>query len=280
MSELGQRLRWARVDYSATIAESAWGLMSHAPEIRGPGLTQADAVQVVTELAALRDLVGSWNIARVAEFFPGGGSKLWTAYGRRGLSELVADIERRGSRAMPVVGDAPLVQFGAGVFGGSTDVTATNPTTNWGPNLALALDQVMVGIGKAELGPNIPIGGQQVADLVALQLAFLAVIVAGAALSVIGSVAAWRFLDPEFRRDATIVRQAAQNYAQRLDQFEKTGTMPPASDIEQQAAPTVLDLAKQRSGSGWLMGGLVAGGLGVGFVLAGLLTRGMREEAA
>lgn len=271
MSELSQRLQWARVDYSATLAQTAWALLRNAPEIRGPGFTQADAVQAVTELAMLRDLVAGWNYARIAEFSPDGRHELWTAYGRRGVADLVAQIERRGNAAMPVVGDAPFVAP-------PEAVRASDPAKRWGQKLALALDEVMMRIGKAELGPNIPLGGQQVADLVALQLALIAVIVAGAALSVIGSVAAWRYLDPEFRRDALLVREAAENYAQRLDIFERTGDMPPPSDVENQAVRSVETMAAAREKTDWLTGGLVAGGITVGFVAVGLITRGLAED--
>lgn len=267
-----QRVQWARVDYSPELAQAALGALIVAPEIKGPGLSAGDSVQVATYLAMLRDVVASFDMnrggpyVRLALYKDG---KAWRMVEFTGAQQALADEMRsKGLVGALVVGDAPFIPPHVRLPDGWT------PVPNWGRKLALALDETLIRIGKAEMGPDVPVGFAEVTPVVLpIALGTVAVIVTGAALAIIGSVAAWRYLDPDFRRDSLLVRQAAENYAQRLSIFKDTGNMPPPSDNEKNAVTTVESMAKSRATTEWAWVGAIAGGLMVGSVATVAIAR-------
>jgi hypothetical protein len=259
MGELAQRTKWARVDFDASAGRAAFALLE------GPagGLTQNQAVQLVTWLAGLRDRIAAPGFAQIATWNAAGQSMgLREAFGTAGVQAVLADVKARHLSALYVAGDKPFFQPHA-----PDGPLHDNPRL--GIKYATALDNIMVRIGKAEQGGEVPatvqLGQWQIAALVA-------VVVTGAALAVIGTVAAWRYLDPDFRRDALIVHDAAQLYSARLDVFERTGQMPEPSELETQAGPTVERLASERSKTGWIVGAAVGGGVLAGTVILGLVS--------
>lgn len=272
MSEFSQRLMWARVDYSAPLAQTSWGILRAAPEIQGPGVNQADAVQLVTDMAVLRDVVGAWGCSHVVAFDRATGAPVGEFFplSRAETDELATRLEKAGAGAYYVVGDLGLSE--PKIIRGRSGVMA-----NWGPQLALALDQLCIEIAHAKQGPDIPIGAMSTANMMGLPVAAVAIIVTGAALAVIGGIAAWRYLDPDFRRDAALIRSAAEDYAKRLDTFERTGAMAPPSQNELNAVPAVKAMADKRQGTDWTWAGIIAGGLTGGALLSTLF---MRKDAA
>jgi hypothetical protein len=264
MGEFSQRLMWARVDYSAPAANAAWGILRAAPEIQGPGLNQADAVQAVTDAAVLRDLVGAWGCAHLVAF-DSDGNPLGEFFpvSREETQTIAAKLATLNASAYYVVGDLGLSEPKA--IRGKSGVIA-----KWGPQLALALDQTCIEIAKAKQGPDIPIGAVSTANMMGLPIGAVAIVVTGAALAVIGGIAAWRYLDPDFRRDAALIRNAAENYAKRLDFFEKTGAMPAPSQTELEAVPAVQAMAAKRESTDWTWAGIIAGGLTGGALLSTL----------
>ena len=268
-----QRVQWARVDYSAQLAQAALSALIVAPEVKGPGLSAGDSVQVATYFALLRDVVASYDVrkggphAKIALYDKAG--KPYRLIEFVGKQETLADeMAKKGLVGALVVGDAPF---------GNPHVTLPDgwtPVPHWGRKLALALDQTLIQISKAEEGPNIPAGFAEIIPAVfPIALGAVAIIVTGAALSIISSVAAWRYLDPDLRRDSLLVRQAAENYAQRLSIYKDTGNMPPPSENETKAIDTVEKMASSRSTTEWGWVAAIAGGLAVGSVATVAIAR-------
>jgi hypothetical protein len=260
MGELYNRTAWAAVEVVAGQATAAWnGLAAQATVTdRGPGLNQADAVQVAAELAALRDLVAAWGYAQVVGFPTGAPlvasqARLVETFGVTQLEDTANKMAQAGLDATFLVGDAPFIG------------------EKWGRQLALALDRLLVVIGSAEQGPSEQ--AHVVPGFLPAAVLPLIVIVTGAALSIIASVATWRYLDPDVRRDGLLVRQAAEDYAARLQTFSKTGSMPAPSETEKSAVGTVERLAAARGGTDWGMGAAIAGGMTAGVLLLGVLGR-------
>src|SRR5262245_12227097 len=267
-----QKVQWARVDYSTQLAQAALSAVILAPEIKGTGLSAGDAVQVATYFAMLRDVVASYDARKGG---PHAKMALYTADGKPyrmvdfvgHTDTLASEMKAKKLMGALVVGDAPFVDP-------HVRLTSWTPVPNWGRKLALALDQVLIEFSKAEQGPNVPIGFAEITPAVLpLALGTVAVIVTGAALALIGSVAAWRYLDPDLRRDSLIVRQAAENYAQRLSIFQDTGKMPPPSENETKGIDTVEKLASARGTTEWGWVAAIAGGLCAGSVLTVAIAR-------
>lgn len=256
MGEIAQHVLWARVAYQPLAAQAALAGLAMAPETQGPGLNAGDAVQVAVYLATLRDVVASYDpisggpVATIAVYTKDGAPVCLYETSADGAVALSQKMSAVGNYGIYVVGGAPLRNTGP-----------TGPVPKWGKKLALALDEVLAKIGSAEQGPTQPVGFVNTLNVVLPALAPLAVIVTGAALSVIGVVAVWRYLDPDFRRDALLVKQAAVDYAGRLQIFKDTGAMPPPSQNEVSATSTVEAMAKSRSGTEWMWGAGIAGGV-------------------
>jgi hypothetical protein len=106
--------------------------------------------------------------------------------------------------------------------------------------------------------------------------AVVAIIVGGAALAVVAGAAAWRYLDPDLRRDVAQVQAAATMFSARLQTNRETGKMPDPSPVETGVAKRIEKLAKDETQRGLLVGGAVVGGLvaAVGATLA--IRRAMR----
>jgi hypothetical protein len=231
-------------------------------------MTGADSVHVAAYLAGLRDLCASWDTKT------GGPWVTLAAFSKDGAPERMVEgsnlyIERQftalaksGYSFIPIVGDAPFLKT-------ATRAQNFNPTSGWGRKLALAIDEVQQRIGRSEQGGDVP---AQMSPAV-FRAVPLVVIVTGAAIAVIGSVAVWRFLDPDLRRDIVMIEDAARNYATRLGLWKETGTMPPPSVAEQEALSTVESLAKARSGSDWLWGAGIAGGITLAAVVSVAISR-------
>jgi hypothetical protein len=172
------------------------------------------------------------------------------------------ELSTSGYKFTAIVGDAPFLKT-------ATRAQDFNPTNGWGRKLALAIDEVLQRLGKSEQGGDAPV----FPSAVALPMLPIIVIVTGAAIAVIGSVAVWRFLDPDLRRDVVLVEDAARNYAERLGLWKTTGTMPPPSESEKAALSTVESLAKSRSGSDWMWGAGIAGGITLAAVVSVAISR-------
>lgn len=254
MGELAYHLMWARVDYSGSLSAQAWEQIKRASPAQA-GLAQPDAVQVVAALAALRDLVAAPFYQKAIEFDPRSGTPRFVetheAWGVDAAAELRQDVAERGNRLVQVVGEAPW----------SPHREADDPLPQWGQKLGLALETVMLRMAKQKIGPAIPLASEPAWFLGIPPVAMVAVIVAGTALAVIGAIAAWRYFDPDFRTAALMVRQAADDYAQRLEVYKGGQPMPPPSQIELEAASTVEKMAAERSGTSWAWGLGIAGGL-------------------
>lgn len=250
----------ALVDYDQASADAAFAALRTLPELKGPGLSQADAVQVVTQLAGLRNSVCPYSIYAIYEQDGtfSGVREVWDAEDEA-IIKKAADA---GKRVVNITGSGPLYSAMPGGEGLPDD---------WGPELALALDQCIQIIADAEKGPNIPVGFRDIAKQVAVPLPIVAVIVTGVAVAVITSVATWRYLDPKARAAITQVREASRHFSQRLEHKRQTGETIPPSDVEKAAAAVVKELSDERSGHEWLWGAGIAGGvLGVTLLAAWL----------
>jgi len=252
----------ARVEYSAAQASAAIALLRGAgPETRGPGLDQSDAIQVATHLALLRHEVLGAGRAKVAVYrarIPAGrtftvtgdpmGEFLGTFYPGEG--------PRQGVYRIPIVGTEPLF----------TRPPGPGLPEDWSRSLALAIDELLARIAKADEGASQPAGARSTADLSLLPFAIVAVIVGGAAAAIVSSVALWRFLAPETRIGIAAVEQAGSDYAARLRILKETGTLPAPSPNELASAAQIEKLASAQRPGKWMLGGAVAAG-----ALAGLL---------
>jgi hypothetical protein len=268
MSEFSQRLQWARVEYqpgAAPVVFARLSLLGTASDAMGlSGMTGNESVQVATYLAGLRDTCASWNplaggpYATMAAFSKTGAPERMLEGNSVYLEKKFKELASRDYRFTPVVGDAPFLKT-------ATRAQDFNPTNGWGRKLALAIDEVLQRMGRSEQGGETPptVEPAQFARVIPL-----IVIVTGAAIAVIGSVAVWRYLDPDLRRDIVMVEDAARNYATRLGLWKETGTMPPPSVSETEALSTVESLAKSRSGSDWLWGAGIAGGITLAAVVS------------
>lgn len=233
-------------------------LLTYAATDTAAGLGQDDAVQLASGLASLRTVCST----------PLGGGKfaLYASDGRLLGTRVAtqADLEeayRRERMPVPIVGDNPLTRppVGAG------------DAADWGPTVALAIDRVLGKVNQARTAGSAQ--GAQVTP--ALALPVMVLIVGGAALSIIASVAAWRYLDPELRGEVAAVTAAADAYRARLDIYSQTGQMPPTSDVERSVADQIRGLAKERRNNRWAVTAGVVGGTVVGAVGLAALRRAL-----
>lgn len=207
--------------------------------VDGPGVTQEDAVQLVGQLAMQRDAaqLATRDRMRVA-VYDSSGRFLGISTTSASKPGMPADVRAGGATMLPLVGDAPLVG---------------DP---WARDLADAIDNVTRAIARAKTATKPPVGGAPIVPA-GLPLA-AAILVGGAAVAVIGSVAAWRYLDPELRRDTAAIGAAATAYTDRLRTAAQTGTMPGPSEIEKSVAERVRARASSERTTGLLVGGGIA----------------------
>jgi len=219
-------------------------------------LRSAAAMQVTTPVrVATEDLI-TWG-TRVAQLrdraVAGGPVRYAVPYGDGGLVEspsTYSEAQRQtvlaglgGATAYPIVGNAPLM--------------SGDP---WARTLALASDNVLRRVAKAPSSSNEgPSLTYQTASPV-----IVGIIVAGAAVAVVGGVVAWRALDPETVRHQADLDAALQAYDARLTHKEATGTMPEPSPVEQAVEKSIVTLAAEGKRRSWLLSLGVVGGFTVG----------------
>lgn len=259
--------RMARVTYLPSHADFlvarviGWASMGD-PVSRGPGLDQGDAVQFVTHMAYLRSAAacGIEPYQRACYLSPGGAFLGVRTAGQppprsrylppRGSDRLVM---------LPVYGQEPITRpaYGSGQMG-----------EQWPADLALACDTVIRRVAKAEQGPEVvpgwggefPGGAEPIPG--GIGVGAISVIVAGAAVAVVGSFAAWRYFSPDVRIEAATVAAAARAYETRLRAMVTNGVELPPSPIELASAERVRTAAKQSRDNQMMIGAGVVAGVG------------------
>lgn len=254
---------YAKVDLVPGVAEviaTAMGGLASS-NVEGPGLTQEDCVQLVSRWAWYRDRMmrGSAGNIKVALYYNGAFQRVWEGP-IANLQKLLADGK---CTARLITGDGPLVSPIPGGPGLGDD---------WAVQLAKAIDCTTTRIKKAKQGGDIPIGLASFTKPIVAP-AVVAIIVGGAAVAVIGSVAVWRYFDPDLRKHVATVQGAVAAYDARVAVGKATGTMPPPSPLELGAKKAVEDAASTETTSSLLWGLGIAGGLTAGAVGLAALTK-------
>jgi len=246
--------RFSKVQHNPVIAELigarvvGWAAMGDPIE-RGPGLSQSDAVQYVSDLAILRHICAVGVLrCKFAEYNTNGaflGVK-WIS-----LRDWTPSAE---STLIPIVGDEPIEH-----------------PSEWSGKLTLAIDEVLRRIAKAEQAGEIQSGwgseypGGAVPIPGGIGAGVVAIIVAGAAVAVVGSFAAWRYFDPQLRMHAAAVRTAAKAYESRLRTMVETNNWAiPAGPLETVNQQWVDESHKPARNRAWLYGGCALGGIAAG----------------
>jgi len=253
-------MEFARVDLiTSSLPYIVTGMFSQDRPLH-PG----DAVQLAAQLAVLRDGT-QWGRTVSAAWYDGGTFL--------GVTPALTTAEfwrrrKRGQTPMQIWGDAPWH---------ATPEADVNLPPGYGRRLGLACDWAIHQIASAKrvappagtgasysvaglaAGSNILDGGPGWRDggtVFAGAPVVAAIIVAGAAVAVVGGVAAWRYFDPEVRREQARIAGAAAAYRERIRAWQDTGTMPPASDVERlpENVATVEAAANAASGAAWKWG--------------------------
>lgn len=219
------------------------------------GLTQNEAVTLATLLTIAHD-VCQWGhaVTTVAWYRPDGKLAQFTSpTTERRFAELSEKYE-----PIPVFGSAP---YGHAYPGGD------GVPDNWGKLIALASQKVTREIAALKHGGEVP--KEHPEELLQENpVAIAAVIVAGVAVTVVGTAAVWRYFDTDTRQHTVEVASAASDYAQRIGTFERTGKMPPASETEKAVAQSIEERAEAQSTYGTLVSGGVGAAVGAGVALA------------
>lgn len=277
--------RMARVYYLPAHADllvarvTSWAAMGDPVE-RGPGLDQGDAVQFVAHMAYLQHTAqfGTTATGHFAWYSTTSG-QFWGVYPAGKAPKRAQLASQRGiadaAVAVPMWGEEPFRKpaYGSGQMGES-----------WPRDLALACNTVIRKVAKAEQGPAVVPGwggeypGGAVPIPGAIGVGGIAVIVAGAAVAVIGSFAAWRYFSPEVRIQAAAVATAARAYETRLRAMISNGVELPPSPIELFQAEAVRSAAKESQSKALLVGAGTCAGIGIGATLLGYIRS--RQEAA
>lgn len=249
--------RMARVTYIPSHADwlvsrvVGWASMGD-PIARGPGLDQGDAVQFVTHMAYLQSACASGIEPYQQAWYRSDGSFA-------GVRSLGQKRPENATIHVPIYGEEPLrrPQYGSGQMG-----------VNWPRDLALACGTVIRKVVRAERGPEVvpgwggeyPGGASPIPG--GIGVGALAVIVAGAAVAVVGTMAAWRYFAPEVRIQSAYVATAARAYETRLRAMVTNGVELPPSPIELAAAQPVREAARESWDSKLLVGAGVVAGVG------------------
>lgn len=258
--------RMARVTYIPSHADLlvarvvGWATMGD-PVSRGPGLDQGDAVQFCTHLAYLRSAAacGIEPYQQAWYKLPETAGKATFLGVRTGLQHPPYGVAGRlGS--VPIYGQEPISKpaYGSGQMG-----------EQWPRDVALACDTVIRTVARAEQGPEVvpgwggefPGGAEPIPG--GIGVGAISVIVAGAAVAVVGSFAAWRYFSPEVRMQAASVAVAARAYETRLRAMITNGVELPPSPIELASAEAVRSAAKESRDSNLMVGAGVVAGVGV-----------------
>ena len=236
--------RYVRVDLSIALAGAVirkvqnWAV-DPSPEKIGPGLEQDEAIQLVAHFARLRNIVLVPDRKRFALFRFAKGEKPVFA----GTTSVNRGSGKRqfppNVYPLPIVGDEHL----------------SGPS--WGRKLALALDWNCVALAKAAKAGAVPSGYR--GELPTIGPAVVAIIVGGVAVTVIASVAVYRYLEPEVRVRMAEIEAAAAAYALRIEASRATGIMPPVSPIETANAKAVEEAAGERTKREWGWAAAIAG---------------------
>jgi hypothetical protein len=265
--------RMAKVDYmpataSAIVARIVGWAAQGDPVSKGPGLTQGDAVQFVSWMALMRHAAAAGVEGyQVAEFTEKGTLRR-IRYLREGdPGGRIRQPDGSYLYQYPIIGQERITKpdYGSGQMG-----------ANWPRDVALACETVIRSIKDAEQGPEVvpgwgaefPGGARAQPGMAA---GTVAIIVAGVAVAVIGTTAAWRYLSPEVRIEAASVAAAAAAYETRLRAMVTNGVELPPSPIELLQAEKVRAAAKKSQNRGLLVGAAACGGFGLGTVALAFL---------
>lgn len=243
-------MRYARVGYRlgyGSLVAAKLQVGGTLPIGEGAGVVQVEADQLAATFAYSRDWC-MWGGATHAAVFHKG------AYVGEEPPPNVSPAELD---IVPVVGDAPYNYIAPGGKG---------LPENWGLLLGVACDYVLGKVRTAKRSSEIPLGWSMMVPT-ALGGGIVAIIVGGAAVAIVGAVAAYRYLDPDARAAMATVATAAQLYQARLEVLKKTGKLPDPSPIETSQAEAIKKLAGKGSANGWMLGGAVLGGLAGGMSL-------------
>lgn len=240
---------------------TSWATMGDVV-VHGPGLDQGDATQFAAHMAYLRHVCAfgkQWD--RFAYY--SGGQFAGVRTTAQPMPRSRADMT-----GYPIVGEEPFIRppFGSSGLG-----------DDWNRQLALACDTVLRRLAKAETadavvpgwGGEFPGGAQPIPG--GIGVGGIAIIVAGAAVGIIGTAAAWRYFAPEARIEAASIAAAARAYEVRLRAQMESGVELPPSPIEQAQAERVRQAASQSQTNNYIVGAAAIGGLGGGMILASLL---------
>jgi len=268
--------RFARVTYIPSYAEIlaarviGWAAMGD-PVSMGPGMSQSDAVQYVTDLVVLRHVAAVGVLKSKFAWYSRGTNKFlgttWNSTQNADSSYPVNPRYKGSSYAVPMVGDEPIQSYP----GPTAYALGGIDTDTWNRKLVLALDDTIRRIAKAEqAGEIVPGWGAEMPggarpELGAIGAGAVAIIVAGAAVAIVGSFAAWRYFSPEVRIQAAAVRTAAKAYENRLRVIAETGVSLPPGPLELASASEVDKAAKGAANRyiGYGTAALAGGALGI-----------------
>lgn len=224
-------------------------------DVQGPGVAQDDAVQLVSTWAWIRERImrGAADHVKAALYkIDKQSGKLVFVDVYEGSEKTLYDRALKyGLEAKLVVGDGPMVAPYPGGAGLPNDYAI---------KLARALDNTTKKIADSKVGGAVPAGFSDMTQAVVAPV-IVALIVGGVALTVIGSVAAWRYLDPDVRKNTAILHAASRAYEARIQAAKESGKLPDPSPLEVNALPTIEAASKQETNRTLLVGLGIAGGL-------------------
>lgn len=256
MLDVGKLARVELVPDAADVIATTLGSFATAP-FKGPGLGQDDAVQLVSRWAWMRDRFnrGASNNVKVSLYDTKAGKFAGIYEGS--ASSLAKKLEGRPELAATlIVGNGPLASPvpGGGELG-----------DDWGPQLARAIDAETIAIADMPRGADVPLGFGSITKTIAAPVV-VGIIVGGAAIAVIGGIAAWRYFDPEHRSYVSGLNAAAKAYDARIQTFKATGKMPDPTPTEVSMAKQIQEQAKKEQNKSVLMALGIAGGITLGAV--------------
>lgn len=256
-------LQMARVAYSPTRAYEIAGQIglwsqSAAQLERGPGLDQADAVELAVHLTILRGIctAGTTNPQSSACYTDDGRFMGVRSWGERYHGPVV--------QTLPIYGEERFrkPRFGSGQLGPA-----------WSRDLALGLGTVLDQLVHAEQGPTaLP---EWTAPGGVSSPAMVEVVIAGPAIRILKNPAPWRYLDQAAIATLAYVGSAASAFETRLRAEENSGVEIPATPIELAAA----DRVRQDGRPTYNREALIGGGTVVGTSLGVTLVAAIRSRA-
>ena len=241
---------------------TSWATMGDVV-VRGPGLDQGDATQFAAHMAYLRHVCAFGDRWDRMAWYQGGEFA-----GVRMIGEATPRTRGGSLLGYPILGEEPFAtpQFGSSGLG-----------DDWNRQLALACDTVLRRLAKAETADSIapgwggefPGGAEPIPG--GIGVGGIAIIVAGAAATIVGTAVAWRYFSPEARIEAASIAAAARAYEARLRAQVQSGVELPPSPIEQAQAERVRSAAREASTNKYTLAGVGLVGLGGGLALASFI---------